>query len=140
MVVERGIDRVVAGFRNAPRHIALCPIGDLPFDCRVVSAVEQRVLKRWHHQQRHQVFEHRTAPGHERRLAAGGCEQAAECEPAFLRQLALRNRHETAQPRLRRQHVVVTCVQTVLANVVADREQMARFVVQEVEFHCGQFA
>ena len=40
-----------------------------------------------HHQQRHQVFEHRAAPCQQNRLAARGREQTAQREPAFLRQL-----------------------------------------------------
>ena len=70
LVVEMGVDRVVAGFRDAPGHPALPPILDLPGHRRLAGLVEQRVLVGRHHQERHQVLEHRTAPGKQDRLAA----------------------------------------------------------------------
>ena len=71
LVVEGGVDRVVARLGHAPGHAALAAVGDLPVHRRAAGALEQRVLVRRHHQERHQVLEHRAAPRQQRRLAAG---------------------------------------------------------------------
>ena len=62
LILEMRIDGIVTTFRNAPRHAALFSILDLPGHRRLTGLVEQRVFVRRHHQKRHQVFEHRTAP------------------------------------------------------------------------------
>ena len=129
LVVEMNVDRVVAGFRNTPRQPALLSILDLPFHRRLVGLVEQGVFVGRHHQKRHEVLKHRTAPRKEDRLSTGGGEQAPQGKPAFLRQLPLRNRHETAQSRFRSQQIVVTRVPASLPDVVADGQQMTRLVV-----------
>ena len=99
LVVKRGVDRVVATFGYAPRHISLRSIGNVPGHGRVAGAVQQRVLKRRHDQQRHQVLEHRTAPRQQCRISPGLGKQTTQGKPAFLRKLSLRNRHETTQSR-----------------------------------------
>ena len=75
LVVEMDVDQFVTGFRHTPRHAALPPILDLPRHRRLIGLVEQRVIKGRHHQQRHQVLEHRTAPRQKNRFAAGAREQ-----------------------------------------------------------------
>ena len=106
LIIERSIDRVVAGLRNSPRHIALRAIGNLPVDGGVTSAIKQGIFKSGHDQERHQIFEHRAAPGQQCRLATGRGQQAPHCKPGFLWHLPLRNRHEAAQTSLRSEHVV----------------------------------
>ena len=138
LVVEARVDRVVAGFRDAPGHAALLPVGDLPLHRRATGLVEQRVVVRRHHQQRHQVLEHRAAPRQEHRSPPGGREQAPEREPVLLRQLSLRDRHEAREPRFRGEQVVVARIAPALADVVADGQQVARLVVEEVVLHAGQ--
>ena len=44
---------------------------------------------------------------------------------------------ETAEPRLRRQQVVVTLIPSAFAHVVADGEQMAGPVIEEFPFHAA---
>ena len=61
------IAHVVRRFRKAPRHAARVPVGDLPTDCRLMRLVEQRVRTRRHHEHRHEVLEHASAPRHQRR-------------------------------------------------------------------------
>ncbi len=138
LVVEMHIDGIVTAFRNAPRHRAFFPILDLPGHSRLAGLVEQRVFVRRHHQERHQVFEHRTAPREEDRFSTGGREQTSQGEPALLRQLSLRNRDETGKPRFRSQEIVVAGVPPVFADIVADRQQMTRLVEQEIIFHLGK--
>jgi hypothetical protein len=90
--------------------------------------VEQRVRVRAHHEQRHQVLEHRTAPAHERRGAARFRQQSAQGEPVLLAELVLGDRYEAAQTSFGCQQIVETVVETVVDDVVADREQFTRLV------------
>ena len=62
LVVERRVDRVIAGLRHPPRNVAFGAVSNLPRDRCVIGLVEQRVSVSRHHQQRHQVLEHRAAP------------------------------------------------------------------------------
>src|SRR5580765_4250210 len=102
------VDRVVAGFRHAPRDAALPSILDLPLHRRLAGLVEQRVVVCRHHHQWHEVLEHRPAPRDEYRPTTGGREEAPKSKPTLLRQLSLSNRHETTQSRFRSQQIVVT--------------------------------
>ncbi len=132
LVVETRVDGVVAGLRDAPRHATLAAIGDLPVDGRTAGLVEQRALVGGHHEERHQVLEHRAAPGQQHRLPARRREQASQREPVLLRQAPLRDRDEAPEARLRREQVVIARIAPPLRDVVADRQQVPRRVVQEV--------
>ena len=138
LVVQVHIDRVVAGLRNAPGHAALPSVLDLPRHRGAAGLVEQRAVEGRHHQHRHQILEHRSAPGEQHRLAAGSREQAPEREPALLRQLSLGDGNEAAQARLGGQQIVIAAVGAALRHVVADGQQMTRAVVQEVVIHARQ--
>ena len=140
LVVELGVEHVVARFRHAPRHVALAAVVDLPRDRRSHRGIEQGVVEARHHQLRHQVFEHRAAPRQQHRLSISASQLAAEREPAFLRQLALCDGDETAQPRFGCEQIVIAFVEPALIDVVANRQQVPRAVVQEIVFHLGQFA
>ena len=94
LIVETNVDHVVAGFRTAPRYPAALPILDLPLHRRPVGLVEQRVFVVRHHEKRHEILKHRTAPRKENRLSAGSGEQASQGKPALLGQLSLGNRHK----------------------------------------------
>ncbi len=65
LVIKMSIDRVVTGFGNTPRHTALLAVCDLPGNSCAAGLVDQRAVIRWHHKHRHQILEHRAAPGHE---------------------------------------------------------------------------
>ena len=54
--------------------------------------------------------------------------------------MSLRDRHETAQPGLRRKQIVVALVRAVLRYVVADRYQLTRPVEEEVILHLRELA
>ncbi|MBF8260466.1 MAG: hypothetical protein HW377_2840, partial [Actinobacteria bacterium] len=140
LVVETDVDHVVAGFRHPPRHVALLPVLDLPHHRRLAGPVEQRVLVRRHHQERHEVLEHRPAPRKEDRFPPGCGEKAPKGEPGLLRQLSLRDRHERAKPRFRSQQIVVSRVSPPLADVVTDRQEMTPLVVEEAVLHTGKFS
>ena len=140
LVVEGGVDRVVARLGHAPGNAAVAAVGDLPVDRRAARALEQRVLVRRHHQQRHQVLEHRAAPRQQRRLAAGVRQQAAEREPALLRQLPCAIATKVVSARLRGEQIVAARVAPLLGHVVADGEKLARLVDQKPVLHAGQLA
>ena len=118
--------RVVAGLGNSPGNAALPAVLDLPADDGVIGAVEQRVLVVRHHQQRHQVLEHRAAPAQQRRHAARTGQQAAQREPMLLAEIALGDDDEAGQPRFGGQQIVVARIEPPLADVVANGEQIAR--------------
>ena len=52
-----------------------------------------------------------------------------------LRQLVLGDENETGQPRLRGEQVVIRRIAAAVADVVADRQQIAGGIVQEGEVH-----
>ncbi len=140
LIVELRVDRVVAGFRNAPGQAELLAVFDLPRHRRARGLVEQGVVVGRHHQLRHQVLEHRAAPGQQNRLAAGAGEQTSEREPALLRQLPLRDGDEHGETRFRRQQVVEAAVAPPLVDAVANAQLSRRLVVQETIFHVGHLA
>ena len=78
LIVQMDIGPVVAGFGDAPRHAARFPVLDLLLDGRFAGVIEQGVFIVRHHQQRHQILEHRPAPGNQDRLAARRDEQTAQ--------------------------------------------------------------
>ena len=68
------------------------------------------------------------------------CEREGVSEPSFYAwRKRLRDRDEAGQPRFGCQQIVETGVAPVIADVVANREQIARLVVQEVEIHLSGF-
>ena len=133
-----GVGGVVARLGNAPRHAALAAVFDLAGDDRPVRLVEQRVLEGRHHQQRHQVLEHRAAPRQQRHRAVVGGQLPAQGKPMILRQLVLGHENETRQPRFRGEQVVIRRIAATVGDVVADRQQIAGRIVQEGEVHHRQ--
>ena len=85
LIVERRVDGVVSGLGDSPGYAALLCVGDLSPYRRPAGRIEQGVLVARHHQHRHQILEHRTAPRHEDRFVCDAREQSTQCEPAFLR-------------------------------------------------------
>ena len=85
LIIEMDVDGVVAAFRDAPRYPTFSSILYLPCHSRGAGLIEQCIFVGRHHQQRHEVLEHRAAPRQQNRLSARGGEQATQGEPAFLR-------------------------------------------------------
>ena len=138
LIVQVRIGLVIPGLRNAPRHATLAPVFDLPPHHRVIGLVQQRVLVGRHDQQRHQVLEHRSAPGEQRHSAAGVGQSAAQAEPVLLRELPLRDRDKASQPRFRRQQIVKPAVEALVGDVVSDAEKVAVLVIEESVIDVGQ--
>ncbi|MNB96790.1 hypothetical protein D3C75_440030 [compost metagenome] len=62
LVVQAGIDGVVAGLGHAPRQVQGAAVDDLGLDRMPRGLVQQRVRIAGHHQLRHEVLEHRATP------------------------------------------------------------------------------
>src|SRR4029079_678730 len=67
-------------------------------------------------------------------------EQASEREPVLLRDLAPGDQDEAREARFGGEQVVAPRVPAAGGDVVADREQLARAVVEEVEVHLAERA
>ena len=106
---------------------------DLPFDDGPIGFVEQRARVRAHHEKRHEVLEHRRAPGQQRARAARRRQRSSKLEPVFLWNLPERDGHEARQPRFGRQGVVVGAVESAVGDAVADREELSLAIEQESE-------
>ena len=96
--------------QGTPRSLT---IGDLPLHRAVAGLVENGEGKRLHDQRGHEVLEHASAPGHQRRLARGVGQGAVQVEPVLHRHIVLGDRDEAGQPGLRRQQVVERGVERV---------------------------
>jgi len=72
-------------------------------------------------------------------LAAGGRQESPEAEPVLLRKSALGNGDEAAKSRLGGQEVVEAGVKTMAGDVVADRAEVSRLVIQKVVVEVRHF-
>ena len=139
LIVAVAIGKRVGRLRDPPRHVALPTVLDLASDAGAAALVEQRAGEVPHQQLRHQVLEHRAAPGHQRRAAVHVGDEASEVKPVVLRDVALGNGDEAGQPRFRRQQIVEGGVESSrtlgVGEAVPDREDAPPAVVQEVEPH-----
>ncbi len=89
------VERAKGGFRDAPRCAVLPGIGNLTVHGVVTGAIEQRILMRLGEQERHQIFEHRPAPGEKWQPPVGGAKGPAQSPPMFHRHFAARDGQET---------------------------------------------
>ncbi|MNQ00691.1 hypothetical protein D3C85_133450 [compost metagenome] len=141
LVVHAAVEQVVGAFGHAPGNAELVAVVDLRAHGGQAGLVQQGVGVGRHDEPGHQVFEHGAAPGQQHRAARRMTQLATQREPGLLRQLALRDCHEAAQPGLGRQQVVQAVVASTFRQVVADGQQAAALVVQESVFghgHVGQ--
>ena len=138
LVVELQVHGVVTGLRDPPGQAALPAIGDLARHRGPGGLFEQGIGVGRHHQLRHQVLEHRPAPGEQDRLAAGAGEGAPEGEPGLLGQLSLGDGDKHAQPGLRSEQVVGARIPAAILHVVTDAQQPRRRVVEEAVLHVGR--
>ncbi|MNI23424.1 hypothetical protein D3C73_770120 [compost metagenome] len=138
LIIEVGVEGVVARLGHTPGDAQLVAMFDLQGHGRAAGLLQQRAFIAGHDQVGHQVFEHRSGPGQQHRHPAIVAEQASEGEPGLLRQLALGDDHEIGQAHFRREQVVIAVVQPAFVGVVADREQVALGIVEEGEVHARQ--
>jgi len=138
-VVPVLIHHVVRRFRNAPWHMVAPAVENLRPHYRAAAALEQGLGVAAQHQQRHQVFEHRAAPGHQRGRALDIHQGAREPEPMLLRNVAARDGDEARKSRFGCQQVVVRGIEPSrplgVRQTKPDRERAADAVVQESPLH-----
>ena len=129
----------VGRFGHAPRRAARRRVIDLPPDRHPAGFIEQCFGKAAHHEQRHQVLEHRGAPRQQHRRSMHGADQPAEMEPVQFGHVALGDGDEAGQPRLGREQIVERVIHArrggAVGEAIADRKQVAFAVVEEPEVH-----
>jgi hypothetical protein len=135
LVVALRVEAVVSRLRYAPRNSTPGAIRDLGPDGGRARPAHQAVPRLAQEERRHQVLEHRAAPGQERGGAVHAGERPAELEPVLLRDVALRDGDEAGQAGLGGEEVVVVRIAAVRGDIVADVEQPSSLVVQEGEVH-----
>ena len=122
LISEIDVADVERRFRNPPRHSAFRPVLHLPEHHLLVGLVQHAFFRRTHHQGWHQVFEHRTGPGNQRRTAADRRERAAQPKPVRRGNFAFGDGDEAREPSLRRQQIVTTRIQGPVAGPEPDRK------------------
>src|SRR5690606_26722295 len=66
-------------------------------------------------------------------------QQAAQREPTFLGYFALGDGDKNTQARLRRQHIVIAVVLSLLVHIKSNPEKVSRLIKEEIVFHLAQF-
>ena len=94
------------GLGDAPRHAALLAVGLLNANRGSQRPIQQRARIRAQVKLRHQILEHRAAPGQQRHLIAIGGELASQPEPGLARDVAFGDRQENRGPGFGRQQIV----------------------------------
>ena len=135
LIGEFQITDVVGGLRNPPRHTERGAISDLPADDETARLLEQTAGRCAHDERRHQILEHRSRPGDERRAASDRRDGASEPEPVPRGDFALGDCHETRKARLGGEQVVAARVENALRGPIADREELALWIEEKAEFH-----
>ncbi len=129
LVVAPAVDVVEGRLRDPPGDAPRVRVVDLHAHHVPVRLIQERPGIRPGEQERHEVFEHRRAPRHERGPAADADEGAPQMEPVLLRHVALRNRDEAGEPRFRREQVVERRVKSTgplgVRQPVADGKELA---------------
>ena len=129
----------VRRFGDSPRHAARLRIGPLALHDHAAGFMEQRPGIAAGQEERLQILEHRGAPGHERRDSIHAHDEPAQVEPMALRHVALGDREEAREPRLRSEEIVEGAVQPAgtvrVGQAVPDREELPIGAIQEGETH-----
>jgi hypothetical protein len=122
LISELHVAGVVGRFGNAPRNTQRAPVSLLALHHQAAGLFQQAADRRAHHQRWHQVFEHRTGPGNQRRAAAQRRRGAAEANPVAGRDIALGDGEQAGEPRFRSEQVVATGVEAVVGEGITDRQ------------------
>ncbi len=132
---EMDVADIVGGLGDPPWHAPLLTVSDLPSHYELTGQIQQAAGGLLHHEERHQILEHRSRPRHERRTATHRRERSPQKEPMPRRHVTLGDRDEARQPRLRCEQVVAAGVERVVTRAEADGKQIARAIEQEAEVH-----
>ena len=111
LVVAVGVQGVEGRFRDPPGHAQLPAVLDLPGHRRAARLGDERAGQAAEQQPRHQVLEHRAAPGEQPEPPRAADERPAELEPVPARRIAPRDGQEARQARLGGEQVVTGAVE-----------------------------
>ena len=131
------VERAVGGFGSAPGQFLLAPVADMLAHRFAAGVVKQRIGERAGEQVRHQVLEHRAAPGQQNLPAARIRARAGQGKPVLDGHIAFRNRDQTGQPAFAGEQVVMARKLDRTTHRVADAEQPPVHVVQETHVDAG---
>ena len=120
LVGELEVAHVVGRLRDAPGHVELGAVGDLPAHDQAAGLLEEAPGRRAHDERGHQVLEHRSRPGDERRAVAERGDGAPEPEPVPRRDVALGDRHEAREARLRGEQIVAARIELAFGDAIAN--------------------
>ena len=139
LILTGAVSERVCRLRDTPRHASLAAVLDLSEHTGTAALIQQRAGERAHQQQRHQVLEHRPAPGHQRGAAVDARDQTAEVEPVMLRHVAFGDGDEARQTRFGCEQVVERVVESTrtfcIRESIPDGEDPPAAVVQHLETH-----
>ena len=133
LVGERVVTGGVGRLRDAPGHVVFVCEPDLLVQRGEAGAVQHAAMRFVEHQRGHQVLEHRARPGAQASVRADRIKRPAEGGPVADRYVALGDREQAGQARLRSEQVVETRIELLLGNAVADVKETAFAVVQKTE-------
>ena len=122
LVVHLRVEGVPARLGHAPGPVQTTPQRALRRDRPAAALAQQRPLRGAHQQLRHQIFEHRAAPGQQRSPAVHGGAAPAQPPPVARGDLPERDGHIAQYPRLGGQQVVVGLASPAGLRVHADGE------------------
>ena len=135
LIVVIRIEGGESRFRHSPRLASALAFRHLLEHGRSLALGQQRTRVAVHEKRRHQVLEHRAAPGEQGDGALDVGQRAVEREPVLGGDIPFRNGDEAREPRLGREQVVVMRVHLVGGDVVTDEEMSNLGVVEQTEVH-----
>ena len=135
LVVSAGVGQSVGRFRDAPGDPPLRRVAALILHRRRFALAQKRVPAAGQEERRHEVFEHRSAPGQDRRFAPQPGDRPTKREPVLDRSVVLGDGEIARQTGLGRQQIVVIAIHPPDAVVVADHEEPRLGVVEKGEVH-----
>ena len=133
LIIALEILHVVRRFGDAPRHAPLQAVLHLSLDDGPVGLVEERAGICPHDQQRHEVLEHRGAPGEQRARGTGRRHGPSQFEPVLVGDLTGGDSDKTGEAGLGRQCVVVGAIQPPVGDAEANGEELPLAVEEKAE-------
>ena len=97
--------------------------------------IHEGVRITFHEEGRHEVFEHRAAPGKQTAHAVELRQWAGKIEPVILRHIAACDGDQAGDARFRSHQVVVIGIELAGLDVVANVKDMSLRIVQEAKGH-----
>src|SRR5450432_3388657 len=135
LVVAGVVQPEVGGLGNPPGDFFPGGEGLLGTDGCSPRTLEKRVGISSQPERRHQVFEHRPGPGEQDGPSAIQGVGAAKQEPAFLRNVLLRNGHKNSGTGFGAEQVITGSVEMIRIDIEPDGNEVASLVEEASEIH-----